>query len=135
MTSRQPSEAASQIAPEIAPQAAQSGGRLRTAISILYWSVGLVVLLESCLFVFSTSRQHEFAKSGLPQLTRPILGGAELVAAVLFLIPPVRAIGGYALLLIFALAALIHILHGQPDVGALVVYAAAVYTVLAANRS
>ena len=131
MTSRQPS----QSAPEIAPQIAPSGSRLRTAISVLYWSVGLVALLESCLFVFSTSRQHEFAKSGLPHLIRPILGGAEIIAALLFLIPPVRAIGGYALLLIFGLAALIHILHGQPDVGALVVYAAAVYTVLAAHRS
>jgi hypothetical protein len=36
---------------------------------------------------------------------------------------------------IFLLAALIHILHGQPEVGGLVVYAAAVYVVLAAQRS
>ncbi len=74
-------------------------------------------------------------KSGMPHLIRPILGGAEIIAALLFLIPPARMIGGYALLVIFALAALIHILHGQPDVGALVVYAAAVYTVLAAHKS
>ena len=76
-----------------------------------------------------------FAKSGLPHLIRPILGGAEIIAALLFLVPPTRTIGGYALLVIFALAALIHILHGQPDVGALVIYAAAVYTVLAAHKS
>ena len=111
------------------------GTRLKTAISILYWSVGLIVLLESCLFVFSASRGHDFAKSGMPQLVRPVLGGTEIIAALLFLIPLARTIGGYGLLVIFALAALIHILHGQPDVGGLVVYAAAVYTVLAAHRS
>jgi hypothetical protein len=46
-----------------------------------------------------------------------------------------RTIGGYALLVIFAFAALIHIVHGQPDVGGLIVYAASVYTVLAAYKS
>ena len=71
----------------------------------------------------------------MPHLIRPILGGAEIIAVLLFLIPPARTIGGYALLVIFILAALIHILHGQPDVGGLVVYAAAVYTVLAAYKS
>jgi len=105
------------------------------AIAILYWSVGLVVILESCLFVFSPSRAHEFAKSGMPHLIRPILGGAEIIAALLFLIPPARTIGGYVLLVIFALAAVIHILHGQPDVGGLVIYTAALYTVLAAYKS
>ena len=109
--------------------------RVMKAVCILYWSTGLVVLIESCLFVFSASRSHEFARSGMPHLIRPIFGGAEIVAALFFLIPPVRTIGGYALLVIFAVAALIHILHGQPDVGGLVVYAAAVYTVLAAYKS
>ena len=117
------------------PQIAPLNRRLNNAISILYWSTGLVVLIESCLFVFSASRGHAFAESGMPHLIRPILGGAEIVAALLFLIPPMRTIGGYALLVIFALAALIHILHGQPDVDALVIYAAAVYTVLAAHKS
>jgi DoxX-like family len=119
----------------LTPQNAQPVTRLMTAITILYWSVGLVVLIESCLFVFSPSRVHEFSKSGMPHLIRPILGGAEIIAALLFLIPPARTIGGYALLIIFAPAALIHILHGQPDIGGLVIYAAAVYTVLAAYKS
>jgi len=112
-----------------------AGNRLTRAIAILYWCVGGVVLIESCLFVFSTSRQHAFAQSGMPQLTRPVLGGFEIEAAILFLIPPTRRIGGYALLVIFLVAALIHILHGQPQIGGLVVYAAAVYVVLAAQTS
>jgi hypothetical protein len=117
------------------PQIAPPNHRLKNALSILYWSTSLVVFVESCLFVFSASRGHALAKSGIPHLIRPILGGAEIIAALLFLIPPARMIGGYALLVIFALAALIHVLHGQPDVGALVTYAAAVYTVLAAYKS
>jgi hypothetical protein len=117
------------------PPIGSPGNRLKKAVCILYWSTGLVVLIESCRFVFSASRGHEFARSGMPHLIRPILGGAEIVAALLFLIPPMRMIGGYALLVIFALAALIHILHGQPDVGGLIVYAASVYTVLAAYKS
>jgi hypothetical protein len=117
------------------PQIVPPANHLKNAICVLYWSVGLVVLIEACLFVFSASRVHAFAKSGMPQLTRPVLGGAEIIAALLFLIPPARTIGGYALLVIFTLAALIHILHGQTDVGGLVAYAAAVYTVLAAYKS
>jgi hypothetical protein len=111
-----------------------SSNELTRAIAILYWCVGGVVLIESCLFVFSTARQHAFAESGLPHLIRPVLGGFEVAAAILFLIPPTRRIGGYALLVIFLAAALIHVIHGQPEVGGLVVYAAAVYAVLAAQK-
>ena len=123
------------MTPSSKPQIVPSANRLKNAICILYWSVGLVVLIESCLFVFSASRGHAFAKSGMPQLIRPILGGSEIIAALIFLIPPARTVGGYALLVIFAVAGLIHILHGQLDVGGLVVYAAAVYTVLVAYKS
>ena len=121
--------------PSSKPQIVPPANHLRNAICILYWSVGLVVLIESCLFVFSASRGHAFAKSGVPQLIRPILGGSEIIAALIFLIPPARTVGGYALLVIFAVAGLIHILHGQLDVGGLVVYASAVYTVLVAYKS
>jgi hypothetical protein len=93
------------------------------------------VLLESCFFVFSPARAHDFARSGLPHLIRPILGGAEIIAAILLLIPATRLAGGRALLAIFVAAALIHVLHGQSDVGGLVVYGAAVYTVLAGRNS
>jgi hypothetical protein len=112
-----------------------ANNRLTRAIAILYWCVGGIVLIESCLFVFSTSRKQAFAESGVPHLIRPMLGGLEIVAAILFLISPTRKIGGYALLVIFLVAALIHILHGQPEVGGLVVYAAAIYVVLAAQST
>jgi hypothetical protein len=96
------------------------------AIPALRWTVGLVVLLQSCRFVFSGSAAQAFAKIGLPLWVRPALGGTEALAAGLFLVPAARVVGGYALLVIFGVATLIHILHGWYDVGAFAVYAMAV---------
>jgi hypothetical protein len=96
------------------------------SISLLRWTLGLVVLLESCRFVFSGSVAHFLAEAGLPSSIRVVLGGAEIIAAVLFLVPFATLVGSYLLLAVFGLAALVHVLHGQYDVGGLVVYAVAV---------
>ncbi|HMD07874.1 MAG TPA: DoxX family protein [Candidatus Acidoferrum sp.] len=102
-------------------------GRLtRFSIPLLRSTLGLVVLLESCQFIFSTSAARFLAKAGLPFWIRPVLGGAEIIAAILFLVPVTTVIGSYLLLVIFGLAALVHILHGQYEVGGLVVYGVAV---------
>ena len=98
----------------------------RISIPLLRWTVGLVALIESLRFAVSPSAAHFLARAGLPLWIRPALGGAELAAAILFLLPGTRSLGGYALLVIFALAVLIHVLHGQFDVSWLVVYAVAV---------
>jgi hypothetical protein len=103
----------------------------KMALPVLRWSLGLVVAWESCEFAFRTAAMRGFAKSGLPLWIRPVLGCAEIVAAILFLVPAATLIGGYALLVIFFLAAVIHILHGWYDVGGLVVYAAAVLACMA----
>ena len=103
----------------------------RFSIPMLRWTLGLVVLLESCQFIFSTSAAHFLAKTRLPSWIRPVLGGAEIIAAVLFLVPVTTVIGSYLLLVVFVLAALVHILHGQYEVGGLVVYAAAVLVCVA----
>ncbi|MGH9714025.1 MAG: DoxX family protein [Candidatus Acidiferrales bacterium] len=94
----------------------------KRAITALRWTVGFVVLFESCRFVLSHGPIH----GGLPHWIRPVLGGAEVIAAILFLVPLTRAAGGYLLLIIFAAAVIIHILHGEYDVGPLLVYAMAV---------
>jgi hypothetical protein len=96
------------------------------AIPSLRWTLGIVVLLESLRFVLSSSSAHHFAKIGLPQWIRPALGGSEIVAAVLFLMPATSLVGGYLLLFIFAIAAIVHCLHGEFEVGALIVYGMAV---------
>jgi hypothetical protein len=103
----------------------------KIALPGLRWSLGLVVAWESCEFAFGHSAAWAFAKTGLPPWIRPALGGTEIVAAVLFLVPATSLVGGYALLMVFFLAALIHILHGWYDVGALVVYATAVLACMA----
>jgi len=48
------------------------------SIPLLRWTLGLVVLLESCQFVFSNSAAHFLAKAGLPSWIRAVLGGAEI---------------------------------------------------------
>jgi hypothetical protein len=107
------------------------------SIPLLRWTLGLVVVLESTEFILSNSAAHFLAKAGLPSWIQSVLGGSEILAAVLFLLPFTAKIGGYFLLIIFALAALLHILHGQFNVGGLVVYAAAVLVCLAhaSNKS
>lgn len=92
----------------------------------LRWSVGLVVLWESYQFAASPAAIHHLQQMSLPEWIAPVLGAVEVGAAVLFLVPKLRRIGGYALLAIFAIAAVLHVLHGQFEIGPLVVYSAAV---------
>jgi hypothetical protein len=103
----------------------------RTAVEGLRWTLGLVVLLESFRLVFAAQQIHAPWKTGLPQRILRALAGSEIVAAVLFLVPFTNAVGSYLLLLVFFLAATVHILHGQFDVGALAVYGMAVLVSMA----
>ncbi len=103
----------------------------RVSIPLLRWTLGLVVMLQSFEFIFSTSAARLLAKAGWPAWLRPVLGGLEIIAAVLFLVPFTATIGGYLLLVIFGLAALLHILHGQYGVEGLLVYAVAVLVSMA----
>jgi hypothetical protein len=88
-----------------------------------------VVLTQSYLFVFTvftSSGQLVVVKPGMPQWIFLALGGSEIVAALLFLVPMTSVAGGYLLLVVFFFAVAIHVLHGQYDVGGLLVYAVAV---------
>ena len=99
----------------------------------LRWTVGLVVLWESYQFGFSEAAARHLHQMGLPQWIAPVLGGSEILAAILFLIPTLGRIGGYSLLAIFAVAATLHILHGQFEIGPLLVYGAAVFACMSTN--
>jgi|SRR5271165_289916 len=94
----------------------------KLAVSGLRWVLGLVVLLESAYFALSSAAAHQFAKTAVPSWIPLTLGGTEVIAALLFLVPASSLIGGYALLLILAAAAAIHVLLGRFDIGSLVVY-------------
>jgi len=96
----------------------------------LQWSLGLVLIYECSRLVFAASAAHSFERTHLPQWFRVAIGAVELLGAILFLIPPAVKIGGRLLLATFGVAAVVHILHGQPDVGYLVIYAMAVLTVV-----
>jgi uncharacterized membrane protein YhdT len=102
----------------------------KNALRALYWSLGLVVLLQSCLLAFAPAGKRAFGHIGLPDWIRMVLAGSEILAAVLFLIPRAMVVGGYLLLAIFGVAMLIHVLHGQWEVGGLVIYAMAVLVIL-----
>ena len=106
----------------------------KLAIPLLRWTVGVIVLIESLRVEIDPAEIQHFAAAGLPQWVRVVLAGAEIVAAILFMAPFTVMIGGYALIVIFALAMALHLLHGQYDVGALLVYVAAVCASMA-NRS
>ena len=56
------------------------------------------------------------------------------MAALLFLVPGLRLFGGYALLVILAIAVVVHMLHGQYNVGSLVVYGMATFLCLSYQR-
>lgn len=112
-----------------------SHGPLEARVAVLRWVVGLVVLLESIHFTIAAAGGHHLPKVSLPHWFWIALGATEAVAALLFLAGATRTIGGYALLVVFALAGLIHILHGELDIGGLVVYAAAVIVSIAPEQT
>ena len=104
--------------------------RMRTALLVLQWVLGLVILAESAEFVVSAGAAHAFAKTGLPNFVRLGLGGMEAAAAILFLIPRATVAGGWFLVTVLSLAIVLHLLHGWFDVGSLVVYLVATWAVI-----
>ena len=108
-----------------------SDARSRNAITALRWTVGIVIGIEAALFLFAPGQARAFSHSGMPDVIRIVLGGAELAGATLFLLPATIVWGGGCLIATFLLAAAVHVLHGQPNVGNLIIYAVAVYAVLA----
>jgi len=110
----------------------------RTALAILRWVLGLVILAESVRFAFSHSAARAFAATGMPNVVHVVLAWSEMLAAVIFLIPKAliskaMIIGGWLLLTILGFAVVVHLLHGWFDVGALVVYAAAAWAVMSGS--
>lgn len=99
------------------------------AIKILQWTLGLVVLVEAGLLALGPNRMHGFAGTGLPHWLRPALAWPEIIGAILFLIPATSTFGARLLLVVFALAAIVHLIHGQYNIGSLLVYAAAAWVV------
>lgn len=105
--------------------------RAYSALIVLQWVLGLVILAEAVSFAFSPASAHAFAKTGLPDFIRLGLAWGEMVATILFLVPRTLVAGGWFLIGVLIFAIVLHLLHGWLDVGALVVYAAATWAVMA----
>jgi hypothetical protein len=108
--------------------------RMKTALSGLQWTVGLVILIEAVLFVMPSAR-HDFARTHMPAIVRQGLGWGEIVGAVLFLIPRTAVRGGWILIGVFELAIVVHLLHGIFSVGNLVIYTAAAWAIVAGKTA
>src|ERR1043166_4805036 len=92
--------------------------------TLLRWSVALVLGSGAAVLVASCLRGERPA--GLI-----VLGIAELVAALLFLVPRTLRAGGVALLAVLVAAAAVHATAGEPPPISFAVYAAAIWAILA----
>jgi uncharacterized membrane protein YhdT len=96
----------------------------------LQWSLGLILIYECSRLLFTHGAAQLFAKTHLPQWFRIAIAAVKLLGAILFLLPPTMLAGGRILLGTFLVAAVVHLVHGQPDVGDLIIYGMAVPTVM-----
>jgi type II secretory pathway component PulF len=105
-----------------------SGLQTKFGLTVLQWSLGVVVLIEAVMFVLPGAA-HEFARTHLPGMVRMVVGFGEIAGALLLLIPQTVVRGAWLLLAVFVMAILIHLLHGMYGVGNLVIYAAAAFAI------
>jgi uncharacterized membrane protein YphA (DoxX/SURF4 family) len=102
--------------------------KTKVALTVLQWTLGVVILLESVVFVMP-SAGHEFARTHMPGFVRLLLGWGEIVGCILLLIPRTAVRGAWLLVAVFVMATFIHLLHGMYNVGNLIIYAAAAFAV------
>ncbi|HME35616.1 MAG TPA: hypothetical protein VKF84_10300 [Candidatus Sulfotelmatobacter sp.] len=105
-----------------------SPARTKTALTVLQWALGVVILIEAVLFVLP-SAAHDFARTHIPGFVRLVVGFGEILGCVLLLIPQTAIRGAWVLVAVFIMAILIHLLHGMYGIGNLVIYAAAAFAI------
>jgi len=104
----------------------------KLGLCVLQYTLAIVILIEAVLFVLP-SAAHQFARTHLPGFIRMIVGWGEIVGCVLLLIPRTTIRGAWFLFAVLIFAILIHLLHGQYNVGSVVIYAAAAFAVAVAK--
>jgi uncharacterized membrane protein YphA (DoxX/SURF4 family) len=97
---------------------------MKTALTGLEWTLGVVILIEAVRFLLPGAR-HDFSKTHMPDVLRRILAWGEIIGSILLLIPRTAARGAWILTGTFVLAIIVHLLHGMPNVGKLAIYTAA----------
>jgi len=101
-----------------------------TSVTALQWAVAAVSLVGA-VRLFWTLGHHPILN--VPTNVLRAICIAEIVAAVLFVIPRSVRIGGVSLLIVYCVAIVVHVLHGQYEVLNLVVLAAAAWVILDAK--
>jgi len=96
----------------------------------LQWSLGLVLTYECCRLLFYSGAAYAAQRVHLPHLLVRAIASVELLGAILFVVPATMRAGAKLLLATFLFGAVVHILHGQPDVGYLIIYGMAVLTII-----
>src|SRR5678815_2461802 len=94
---------------------------------LLRWSIAGVLGAGGAILAVSTLQTGRSA-------ALIVLGGAELLAAALFIIPRTLRAGGFALLAVLAAAAALHAAIGDAPPLSFVVYAAAIWAVMTEYR-
>ncbi|HEV3305994.1 MAG TPA: hypothetical protein VGZ91_06115 [Candidatus Sulfotelmatobacter sp.] len=105
-----------------------SAARAKIALTVLQWTLGLVILIEAIQFVMPAAA-HGFAGTHMPNIVRLLLGWGEIAGCILMLIPRTALRGAGLLVAFFVLAIVLHLLHGMYGVGNLAIYAAAAWAV------
>jgi hypothetical protein len=113
----------------MSPRPSGGGPSASLPIQFLQLSVGLVVLIAAVRTFFHSAHTLVTAPTSHHAHFLPLLSLAEIVAAILFLIPSMSRIGSYLLLVVFGVALIYHLLSGDWEVGTLVIYIAAVIVV------
>jgi hypothetical protein len=108
--------------------------RANIALTGLQWTLGFVILIEAILFVLPGAA-HSFSRTHLPNVVRLILGFGEIAGCILMLVPRTVVRGAWLLVALFALAVVIHLLHGMYEVGNLAIYTGAAWAVAVGKGS
>lgn len=96
----------------------------KCGVTILQYTLGVVILIEAVQFVLPGAA-HDFARTHMPGFVRLVLGCGEIIGSVLLMIPRTAIRGAWLLVAVFIFAILLHLLHGQYNVGHVVIYTAA----------
>lgn len=102
-------------------------------LCVLKYTLAIVILIEAILFVMPVAARDFARATHMPNFIRLLLGWGEIAGCILLLIPKTALRGAWFLLAVFIFAILIHLLHGQYNVGNVVVYAAAAFAIATAK--
>ena len=101
----------------------------KCGLTVLQWTLGIVILIEAVLFVLPGAA-HDFTHSThMPNFIRLFLGFGEIIGCILLLIPKSASKGAWFLLAVFLMAIILHLMHGAYNVGNLAIYAAAAFAI------